>query len=50
VPRSGWLAIGSVLAALAGPPAIERLGVGGGAALIAGLAFVVATVGLARSR
>lgn len=50
MPRSGWLAIGSVLAALAGPPAIERLGVGGGAALIAGLAFVVATVGLARSR
>jgi competence protein ComEC len=50
VPRSGWLAIGSVLAALAGPPAIDRLGVVGGSALVTFLALVVATIGLGGSR
>ncbi len=50
MPRSGWLAIGSVLAALAGPAAVERLGVGGGSAPGRRLALVVATIGLAGSR
>lgn len=43
MPRSGWLAAGAVLAALAGPAMIERLGVPAGV-VIAGLAGLIVLV------
>jgi competence protein ComEC len=48
VPRSGWLALGSVVAALAGPPAIDRFGPV--SLLLAGMAVVLAAFILAIAR
>jgi competence protein ComEC len=41
VPRGGWLAVGSVLAALLGPAAVDRYGAAGGSALVALVTAVV---------